>query len=57
MIDHDSDPGAWADAIPYLTAPTSAAIIAMERRLDARRVLRPLRSRASSKGWETRRKA
>lgn len=54
MIDHGSDPGAWAEAIQYLTAPTSAQTIALEQRLQARKTLRPHRSKASEQGWATR---
>lgn len=56
MTDEQSAPGAWEEAMRYLTAPQSAAEQALEARLNARRLLRPYHARAACIGWETRRK-
>ena len=55
MIDQ-SPPGSWAAILPYCTQITilDDYEAELERRLAARKRLRPIRQQAARKGWETR---
>lgn len=56
MIDQ-SPPGSWAAILPYCTQITilDDYEAELERRLAARKRLRPIRQQAALKGWERRR--